>query len=138
MRFPKEVDEAMLEQRITSIIEEEVPACTCGRITHEGRFLPLFQTDESRLLLKDYTIAAKSLGVDVKGESTGGSADSGLTAAGAPTLCATGPIGGNVHTRKEFCDLTTLVVRAQISAKTILIRDALYRPEVASFPPTQE
>ena len=63
----------------------------------------------------------------VEGESTGGSADSGLTAAaGAPTLCATGPVGGHVHTRNEYCELRTLVPRAEICAATILIRDEQY------------
>lgn len=129
VRYPKGIDEDRLQRQIASIIEEAAPACTCGRITHEGRFLPLFQTDESRMLLDDYTRAAQQLGVSVKGESTGGSADSGLTAAaGAPTLCATGPVGGNVHTRKEYCDLRTLVTRAEICAMTILARDELYLP----------
>ncbi|NYT82854.1 M20 family metallopeptidase [Alcaligenaceae bacterium] len=129
VRYPKGIDEDRLQRQIASIIEEAAPACTCGRITHEGRFLPLFQTDESRMLLDDYARAAQQLGVSVKGESTGGSADSGLTAAaGAPTLCATGPVGGNVHTRKEYCDLRTLVTRAEICAMTILARDALYLP----------
>lgn len=124
VRFPKGIDEENLYKRLTSIIEEDSPACTCGRITHEGRFLPLFQTDESRLLLNDYARAAEQLGLSVKGESTGGSADSGLTAAaGAPTLCATGPVGGHVHTRKEYCDLRTLVPRAAMCATTLLIRD---------------
>jgi glutamate carboxypeptidase len=127
VRYPKGVDEDVLQKQIASIIEEACPACTCGRITHEGRFLPLFQTDESRLLLDDYARAAQALGVSIKGESTGGSADSGLTAAaGAPTLCATGPVGGNVHTRKEYCELRTLVPRAEICATTILIRGELY------------
>ncbi|WP_442595112.1 M20 family metallopeptidase [Parapusillimonas sp. JC17] len=129
VRYPKGIDEDHLQRQIASIIEEAAPACTCGRITHEGRFLPLFQTDESRMLLDDYTRAAQQLGVSVKGESTGGSADSGLTAAaGAPTLCATGPVGGNVHTRKEYCDLRTLVTRAEICAMTILARGELYLP----------
>lgn len=127
VRYPKGTDEAALQQRISAIIEEASPACTCGRITHEGRFLPLFQTDESKMLLDDYCRAAQALGVSVKGESTGGSADSGLTAAaGAPTLCATGPVGGNVHTNKEYCELRTLVPRAEICAATILMRDEQY------------
>ncbi|MBB5215620.1 M20 family metallopeptidase [Parapusillimonas granuli] len=129
VRYPKGVDEDRLQRQIAAIIQEASPACTCGRITHEGRFLPLFQTDESRMLLNDYIRVAQRLGVAVKGESTGGSADSGLTAAaGAPTLCATGPVGGNAHTRKEYCDLRTLVPRAEICAGTILARDEMYVP----------
>ncbi|MFZ4708406.1 MAG: M20/M25/M40 family metallo-hydrolase, partial [Zwartia sp.] len=87
-------------------------------------FLPLFETNASRDLLADYRMSAEELGVQVKGEFTGGSADSGLTASvGAPTLCATGPVGGQVHTADEYCRIDTLVLRAQAVALTILARD---------------
>jgi len=126
VRFPIEVDQDRLYRRIQSIIEEQVPARTCGRITKEGRFLPLFETDASRKLLADYMQAAKEVGLSVKGEFTGGCADSGFTASvGAPTLCATGPVGGDVHTPKEYCRIDTLVPRAQAAALTILARDQL-------------
>ena len=59
VRFPIEVDQDRLYRRILNIIEEQVPPHTCGRITKEGRFLPLFETDASRKLLADYTQAAK-------------------------------------------------------------------------------
>src|SRR5690606_35717580 len=59
VRYPKGVDEDQLQRQIASIIEESAPACTCGRITHEGRFLPLFQTDESRILMDDYAQSAQ-------------------------------------------------------------------------------
>ena len=124
VRFPIEVDQDELYRRIQSIIEKTVPAHTCGRITQEGRFLPLFETDASRKLLADYAQAAKEVGFNVVGEFTGGCADSGFTASvGAPTLCATGPVGGDVHTPREYCRIDTLVPRAQAAALTILARD---------------
>jgi glutamate carboxypeptidase len=126
VRFPIEVDQDQLYRRIQNIIEEQVPARTSGRITKEGRFLPLFETDASRKLLADYTQAAREVGFSVTGEFTGGCADSGFTASvGAPTLCATGPVGGDVHTPKEYCRIDTLVPRAQAAALTILTRDKL-------------
>jgi glutamate carboxypeptidase len=126
VRFPIEVDQDQLYRRIQNIIEEQVPARTCGRITKDGRFLPLFETDASRKLLADYTQAAREVGFSVSGEFTGGCADSGLTASvRAPTLCATGPVGGDVHTPKEYCRIDTLVPRAQAAALTILARDKL-------------
>ncbi len=71
-----------------------------------------------------YAQAAAELGFAVEGEFTGGSADSGLTASvGAPTLCATGPLGAHAHTPEEFCRLDTMVPRAQAVALTILARD---------------
>lgn len=124
VRYPAEVDQEQLHRRIVGIIEGQSLACTCARVTHEGRFLPLFQTDSSRELLADYVDAARALGFAVEGESTGGSADSGFTAAaGAPTLCGTGPIGGHVHTPQEFCRIDSIVPRAQAVALTILARD---------------
>ena len=48
--------------------------------------------------------------IRVEGEFTGGSADSGLTAAvGAPTLCAVRPVGGSVHTDKEYSRLSRML-----------------------------
>lgn len=124
VRYPAEVDQEQLHRRIVSIIEGQSLACTCARVTGEGRFLPLFQTDGSRELLADYIDAARTLGFAVEGESTGGSADSGFTAAaGAPTLCGTGPIGGNVHTPQEFCRIDSMLPRAQAVALTIVARD---------------
>jgi len=124
VRFPSSVDQEALHSEILSIIEKASLPCTCGRVTQEGKFLPLFQNAASKALLADYQEASARIGYAVEGESTGGSADSGLTAAaGAPTLCATGPIGGMVHTPDEYCRLDSIVPRAQAVALTILERD---------------
>jgi len=130
VRFPNGVDVKSLHRKIHSIIEEESVPSTHGLATWEGSFSPLFQTAAGRDLLTDYIEAAMIAGLSVSGESTGGSADSGLTASvGAPTLCATGPIGGNVHTEKEYCLLSTIVPRALASALTVLKRDSCLRQD---------
>jgi len=99
---------------------EELPGST-SRITREGKFLPLVPTPASMSLIELYTRCARELGFTVKGEATGGSADSGFCAAlGAATLCATGPVGGNAHRDDEWCAIDTLVPRAQALALTIL------------------
>jgi glutamate carboxypeptidase len=110
------------------ILGEVREICTCcelpgseSRILREGNFLPLEQDEASRELLERYARSAKGLGLDVAGEATGGSADSGFTAAlGTPTLCATGPVGGNAHTDEEWCRIDTMVPRAQALALTIM------------------
>ncbi|MGH7096713.1 MAG: M20 family metallopeptidase [Stellaceae bacterium] len=92
-----------------------------GRILREGNFLPLEQDEAGRKLLERYAVAAAGLGFEIKGEATGGSADSGFTAAlGTPTLCATGPVGGNAHSDDEWCRIDTLVPRARALALTVL------------------
>jgi glutamate carboxypeptidase len=110
------------------ILGEVREICTCcelpgseARILNEGSFLPLEQDEASRQLLDAYARAAKDLGMQVAGEATGGSADSGFTAGlGIPTLCGTGPVGGNAHTDDEWCRIDTLVPRAQALALTLL------------------
>jgi glutamate carboxypeptidase len=110
------------------ILGEVRDICTCcefpgsdGRILAEGNFLPLEQDERSRDLLERYGRMAKGLGFEAGGEATGGSADSGFTAAlGTPTLCATGPVGGNAHRADEWCRIDTIVPRAQALALTIL------------------
>jgi glutamate carboxypeptidase len=110
------------------ILGEVREICNCcefpgsdSRILREGYFLPLEQDEASRALLDEYARAAGGLGFAVAGEATGGSADSGFTAAlGTPTLCGTGPVGGNAHTDAEWCRIDTLVPRAQALALTAL------------------
>lgn len=111
------------------ILGEVREICNCcefpgsdSRILRQGNFLPLEQDEASRALLDAYARSAAGLGMQgVAGEATGGSADSGFTAAlGTPTLCGTGPVGGNAHTDDEWCRLDTLVPRAQALALTIL------------------
>ncbi len=111
------------------ILGEVREICNCcelpgseARILREGNFLPLEQDQASRELLDVYARSAADLGIHgVAGEATGGSADSGFTAAlGTPTLCATGPVGGNAHTDDEWCRIDTLIPRAQALALTIL------------------
>jgi glutamate carboxypeptidase len=110
------------------ILGEVREICRCcelpgseGRILREGNFLPLEQDEKSRELLDAYSRSASDLGFQVSAEATGGSADSGFTAAlGTPTLCGTGPVGGNAHRDDEWCRIDTMVPRAQALALTIL------------------
>jgi len=121
VRFPGTVDREALRARILEIIERDSTPRTCACITHEGIFLPLDSSEDGNRLLEKYRVCAASLNMTVKGEYTGGSADSGLTASvGAPTLCATGPVGGDVHTDREWCRVETIVPRSQVLALTIL------------------
>lgn len=124
IRFPATVDREALRARIREIIERHATPNTHAHITHEGIFLPLEPTPESLALLARFQAAASRVGMKVAGEFTGGSADSGLVASvGTPTICATGPVGGHMHTEREWCDLDTIVPRAQALALTILELD---------------
>ncbi|MEM7778207.1 MAG: M20 family metallopeptidase [Pseudomonadota bacterium] len=115
---PKQRDE------IVAQITEIATACTVdgtrGSVTIRGEFSPLVQTPAAQAQFDHYIASAKSMGVDIGGEFTGGCADSGFTAGvGTPTVCAVGPVGGNAHSPEEYLELDTVVPRTQVLAKTI-------------------
>jgi glutamate carboxypeptidase len=124
VRYPASVDRSALHAKILEIIARHSTPNTHGHVTNEAIFLPFEPSDASRELLAKYRACAARLDMKVEGEFTGGSADSGLTASvGAPTLCATGPIGGDVHTEREWLRVESIVPRAQALALTILELD---------------
>lgn len=103
----------------TIVAEEELPGTTAV-LKEATTFLPM-EAQHSTRLLALYQQQAQTLGFSVEGEFTGGCADSGFTASlGIPTLCGLGPVGGKVHTDREYLELDTLVPRAQALVATIL------------------
>ncbi|WP_095099378.1 M20 family metallopeptidase [Pseudomonas sp. Irchel 3A5] len=101
------------------VAEEELPGTTAV-LKEATTFLPM-EAQHSTRLLALYQQQAQTLGFSVEGEFTGGCADSGFTASlGIPTLCGLGPVGGKVHTDREYLELDTLVPRAQALVATIL------------------
>ena len=120
VRFKTVAAMAEVEAAIAAILERTHLAGTTTRITRKAAFLPLEQTAASRAVFDHYVACAAELGIAVGGEYTGGSADSGFTAAvGAPTLCGTGPIGEKAHSPDEVCRLDTMVPRAKALALAI-------------------
>ena len=112
-------DEAM--GRIHEIVGRSFVPGTRAKLTIRGEFLPLTQNPASARLFEGYREAAADSGLDIRGEFSGGCADSGFTAAvGAPTLCAVGPIGGKAHSPDEYLEIGSMVPRAQALARAIL------------------
>ena len=108
-------------ERITTILETAYVPGTAAEITESRGFLPLTQSPESKAIFDVYTRAGAEIGLSIGGEFSGGSADSGFTAqVGAPTVCATGPVGGRAHTPEEFMRLDTMVPRAKTVALVIM------------------
>lgn len=64
-----------------------------------------------------YSGLSSLLGANVSADRRGGAADSSIaSAAGAPTLCSVGALGGDAHSEGEFLVLRSLVTRAQVRA----------------------
>jgi glutamate carboxypeptidase len=121
VRFKTRAAMAAAETAIEQVLDRIHLAGTTTRITAKAAFLPLEQTPASAALFDHYVAAAADLGMTVGGEYTGGSADSGFTAAvGAPTVCGTGPIGEKAHSPDEVCHVDSLIPRAKALALAIL------------------
>jgi len=99
---------------------------TTGRVSIKGEFKPLAQSAASQSVFEHYVANAKDVGLSIDGEFTGGCADSGFTAGvGTPTLCATGPVGGNAHSPEEYLEVASIVPRAQALVLAIARADKL-------------
>lgn len=121
VRFKTMAAMAEVERALQAIAEEVEIEGTTTRIAARATFLPLEESDGGDDLFARYRAASAELGLEVDREYTGGSADSGFTAAaGIPTLCGTGPIGAHAHTPEEVCHLDTLVPRAKALALAVL------------------
>ncbi|MBX9590129.1 MAG: M20 family metallopeptidase [Hyphomonadaceae bacterium] len=121
LRYIRPEDRATALAALQAIIDRATVPGTTAKLEIRGEFLPLAATPAAEELFAIYRHAAADAGLQVAGEFTGGCADSGFTAAvGCPTLCATGPVGGNAHTAEEYLEIDSLVPRAQAMALAIL------------------
>ncbi len=111
-------------EKITGILETAYVPGTATEIIESKGFLPLQQSAESKEVFELYVKCGAEAGLTIAGEFSGGSADSGFTAqVGAPTVCATGPVGAHAHTPEEMMRLDTMVPRAKTVALAIMRLD---------------
>ncbi|WP_426957172.1 M20 family metallopeptidase [Muricoccus radiodurans] len=121
LRYVEPADREEIMGKIHDIVARSSVPGTKATLTIRGEFLPLTQSPAAARLFEGYRAAASESGLEIKGEFSGGCADSGFTAAvGAPTLCAVGPVGGKAHSPEEYLEVATLVPRAQALARAIL------------------
>jgi glutamate carboxypeptidase len=121
LRYMRPSDRTAAMAAIDEIVATSYVNGTRAKLRILGEFLPLNATPASERLFSGYQAAATDVGLSIKGDFSGGCADSGFTAAvGCPTICAKGPVGANAHTPEEYLDVTSIVPRAQALALAIL------------------
>jgi glutamate carboxypeptidase len=121
LRYVRLADRDTAVAAVREIAETCTVPDTSATLAILGEFNSLNQTPEAKALFDHYVAAAAEAGLRVGGEFSGGCADSGFTAAvGTPTICATGPVGGNAHSPEEYLEIESLVPRAQAMAVAIL------------------
>jgi glutamate carboxypeptidase len=108
--------------KVEAIMAKSYVPGTSARLEITGEFVPMVETAEGKALYEHYAAGLKALGVtETTSLFTGGCADSGFaSAAGTPTICAVGPVGGRAHSPDEYLEIETLVPRAQALALAVL------------------
>jgi glutamate carboxypeptidase len=120
LRYVNPADRDEIVAKLHEIVATSYVPGTKAKLTIKGEFLPLTQDAAAAKLFELYKGAAADAGLAVKGEFSGGCADSGFTAAqGAPTICAVGPVGGLAHSPEEYLEVASLVPRAQALARSV-------------------
>jgi len=108
--------------KVEEIMAKSYVPGTSAKIEIIGEFVPLVETADGKALYEHYAAGLKELGVsETSALFTGGCADSGFaSAAGTPTICAVGPVGGRAHSPDEYMEIDTFVPRAQALALAVL------------------
>jgi glutamate carboxypeptidase len=121
LRYVDPADRGRMLAGIEAVMAHSTISGTSASFEAYAEFLPLVPTTDSEHLFETYAACARSLGLTVTGIFTGGCSDAGFSAAaGAPTICAVGPIGTNAHSPDEYVKLASMVPRAQVLALTIM------------------
>jgi glutamate carboxypeptidase len=121
LRYVTPADHARAIEQIRSVVERSFVPGTSATLQVAGEFLPLVETPQAKSLFDHYAACAHELGAPIRGEFTGGCADSGFAAeVGATTVCAVGPVGGKAHSPEEYLEVETIVSRAQTLALAIM------------------
>jgi glutamate carboxypeptidase len=108
--------------KVEEIMAKSYVPGTSAKIEIIGEFVPLVETADGKALYEHYAAGLKELGVaETTALFTGGCADSGFaSAAGTPTICAVGPVGGRAHSPDEYLEIETMVPRTQALALAVL------------------
>jgi len=121
LRYIDPADRDATLAKIAAIMARASVPGTAAAYEIYAEFPPLVQGADGKRLFALYAESARALGESVTGLFTGGCSDAGFAAsAGAPTLCAVGPIGAHTHSPDEYVELASLVPRAQTLALTIM------------------
>ncbi|MFV2043307.1 MAG: M20 family metallopeptidase [Anaerolineales bacterium] len=114
----EEFEDAFREQ----LANAELPGVNVAFKAEEGSFCPPMERTHAVVKLEELAQkAARELGFEVKGASTGGVSDANIAAdEGTPVLDGLGPIGGLDHSPEEYIELNSIVPRTSLLAKLIM------------------
>jgi glutamate carboxypeptidase len=118
----RELEDTVREQLAKTVI----PGVKVILRAEEGSYVPPLERTSAVAELESLAQkAARELGFEVQGTSTGGVSDASIAAAeGTPVLDGLGPIGGLDHGPDEYIALSSIVPRTALLAKLVAIISA--------------
>jgi glutamate carboxypeptidase len=126
LRFIRPADRMRAMAAIEAIVAESNVPGTRASLKITGEFEPMVASEASQRLYAHYAACAAALGQTVEPMFAGGCSDAGFaSSAGAPTICAVGPIGGRAHSPEEYLEVDSIVPRAQALALAIMRLDRM-------------
>ncbi len=123
LRALTDADMQALEEAVHAQLgKTEVPGVTVTSTLEEGSVFPAMELSAATLELEKLAQeAARELGFEIKGTTTGGASDANYAAAeGRPVLDGLGPVGGLDHGPDEYIELSSIVPRTALLAKLVV------------------
>jgi glutamate carboxypeptidase len=126
LRFIRPPDRARAMAAVEAIVAESHVPGSRASLEITGEFEPMVESEASQRLFAHYAACARTLGQTVDPVFAGGCSDAGFaSSAGAPTICAVGPIGGRAHSPDEYLEVDSIMPRAQALALAIMRLDRM-------------
>lgn len=121
-RIARPEDQHRVEEELKRIADDVSSRRDVRIELHGGFSSPPKVLDEASRRLRDHiTEAGSELGLSLAWRPSGGASDGNrLAAAGLPVIDTMGPVGGNLHSPREYLLLDSLTERARLSALMLL------------------
>jgi glutamate carboxypeptidase len=119
VRVTEQADVPRVEEALKRIGREVEAARDGIRIAWHGSFAsPPKEFDErSRRLFEIIRGCGRSIGIEIEAKPSGGASDGNkLAAAGVAVIDSMGPVGGEIHSEREFVRVETIAQRAKLTA----------------------
>lgn len=121
VRIPKNEDGERIESALRKIAAETRIPGTTAEINGAIDFPAMPRTEGAIHLFELVRKAGLELGLDLKHIATGAASDANYASQYAPTCDGMGPQGDGTHSQNEFIIVSTLVERAKVLARFIIL-----------------
>lgn len=105
-----------LNEEIRRIAAETTVPDTTAEVSGDLAFPVMERTPRSARMFEAVQAAGRSLGLELRGISTGGGSDGNHTSQYVPTIDGMGPKGSEAHSDREYIEVESLAERTKLTA----------------------